>query len=847
MKTISDKVIAVILSVILVFSVFSVCAYAQDAVQCYVDGEPSTSIYDATNNISGVHTIVVAEGVTKFPYYLEPEGMESETDELTIDLNGQTIETCIDIWPYGLCNGIIIIKNGTIIAPEDRPAIHVGDNVREVRLYDVEVYGQLDSNKFSVTKKNALSIYSGTFHDGNHDPYYSTSSPNKINVFGGTWDYDVTNYIGSGLELVEHTDGTFSVETAGDISFETDTDGAYLINNLNDLQNLRRSVDSGTSYKGKTFKLTDDIDLDGIKWNPIGSADKQFQGNFDGQGHTISNLYVKETADSIGLFATVSNSVLKDFTIKNATVLGDERAKGAGAVTGRAYSNVTIKNVNVIGKIEIEIGRYVGGINGDMSYARYENCLVDGSNDEDFESRITGLRYGKTPDEGYTNYVGGICGQLAENSRGISDCTVKNITLQANDYGVGGIAGVLQMNTIISDCEVIDVKLLSPRSEDALGWTGYIVGKNYTKSSEPTSMLINCKATYTAYINGKTEPQEVMPIGDDYTYTDGTPGTYEPNTVVGNNVVYENGKIVSGEFSLIGNNSKQALEDLLSETTELVENEEGTYVVTVKGVAKIGYVGYSTLQDAINAAGEGDTILLTDNVTEDISISSDKELKIDAAGFEYSGEITNAGVITLSDSTGNGEFKDTVMSNSGTVIAESGKFTKNGAADANYKAYLNPCYDLSDKGVVTKKHSTHIAEGTSVKPTCVLDGYEGDIVCDCGEIHENGKVLNKTGVHSFTNYVYNNDAACTLDGTKTAVCDVCGKETNTVIASGTAKGHTDKDNDKVCDVCGAHLKGYFRCSWCSKYEANKDNKLYGWVIVIIHYFVHLMEHISFVS
>ena len=44
--------------------------------------------------------------------------------------------------------------------------------------------------------------------------------------------------------------------------------------------------------------------------------------------------------------------------------------------------------------------------------------------------------------------------------------------------------------------------------------------------------------------------------------------------------------------------------------------------------------------------------------------------------------------------------------------------------------------------------------------------------------------------HRFTNYVSDNNATCTEDGTKTAVCDLCGAEKNTVKDAGSAKGHT---------------------------------------------------------
>ncbi len=61
-------------------------------------------------------------------------------------------------------------------------------------------------------------------------------------------------------------------------------------------------------------------------------------------------------------------------------------------------------------------------------------------------------------------------------------------------------------------------------------------------------------------------------------------------------------------------------------------------------------------------------------------------------------------------------------------------------------------------------------------------------VCDnCGE--PNGE-LNPNG-HKYTNYVYNNNATCKADGTKTAKCDYgCGKGTHTVTAVGTKKAHS---------------------------------------------------------
>lgn len=56
--------------------------------------------------------------------------------------------------------------------------------------------------------------------------------------------------------------------------------------------------------------------------------------------------------------------------------------------------------------------------------------------------------------------------------------------------------------------------------------------------------------------------------------------------------------------------------------------------------------------------------------------------------------------------------------------------------------------------------------------------------------------------HVFGEYVSNNDATCTADGTKTAKCGFCG-ETDTVTDEGSALGHSYRsDIDNVCGDCG---------------------------------------------
>ncbi len=79
--------------------------------------------------------------------------------------------------------------------------------------------------------------------------------------------------------------------------------------------------------------------------------------------------------------------------------------------------------------------------------------------------------------------------------------------------------------------------------------------------------------------------------------------------------------------------------------------------------------------------------------------------------------------------------------------------------------------------------------------------------------------------HSFTNYVSNNDATCTEDGTKTAKCDRCD-ETDTVTDVGSAKGHDYADATctapKTCQVCGATDGEALSHSYAAAWSTGED-------------------------
>lgn len=96
----------------------------------------------------------------------------------------------------------------------------------------------------------------------------------------------------------------------------------------------------------------------------------------------------------------------------------------------------------------------------------------------------------------------------------------------------------------------------------------------------------------------------------------------------------------------------------------------------------------------------------------------------------------------------------------------------------------------SDEGETEQDGSEHVHNyngGVVIieRPTCTEDGIM-ELTCDCGYTYTAPIPATE---HKFTDYISNNDATCTEDGTKTAVCNNGCGETNTITDEGSATGH----------------------------------------------------------
>lgn len=103
--------------------------------------------------------------------------------------------------------------------------------------------------------------------------------------------------------------------------------------------------------------------------------------------------------------------------------------------------------------------------------------------------------------------------------------------------------------------------------------------------------------------------------------------------------------------------------------------------------------------------------------------------------------------------------------------------------------YCLGCGTLLSKGtVIVATGHTGVVTKEAKAPTCMEEGWTEEIRCSiCDEILRPSEPVAALG-HSFTNYISDNNATCTENGTETAICDRCDA-TDTREIENSAFGH----------------------------------------------------------
>lgn len=158
-------------------------------------------------------------------------------------------------------------------------------------------------------------------------------------------------------------------------------DGYYQIGTPYELLWFSKTVNAG-DRKIKA-QLTADIDLSVFEnFTPIGlysdalSIFTHYNGEFDGQGHIISNLNVTLSREyEGGLFSRTNSAYLHDFGVVNAHVVSEVNVR-VGVVAGECHVS-TVENVFTAGEIIVETTHeQCGGMFGEAANTSLVNCYT---------------------------------------------------------------------------------------------------------------------------------------------------------------------------------------------------------------------------------------------------------------------------------------------------------------------------------------------------------------------------------------------------------------------------------------------------------------------------------------
>ena len=281
---------------------------------------------------------------------------------------------------------------------------------------------------------------------------------------------------------------------------------------IEDLVELSNRVNGGDSLKGKTIKLMRDLDFkkaddyknstnksygdfnkddkvdttifdeltktEGAGFAPIGTETNNFEGNFDGNNHKLSNLYVNNAKNieksRLGLFGVIKDSEVFDLTV-SGTINNGTSASNAGLISDTSgivrITNVTNETNITSNRSNWTVGGVIGTLNSDGDIV-IENCKNRGV--------ISGGAH-----------TGGIMGGAAANSKVMIKNTVNYGEVKITDgVEIGGVLGIgdTDTNVIIDSCqnhgEVKVTKSSTATSEtNAGGLTGLSKGSFAVKDS----------------------------------------------------------------------------------------------------------------------------------------------------------------------------------------------------------------------------------------------------------------------------------------------------------------------------------------------------------------------------
>ena len=418
----------------------------------------------------------------------------------------------------------------------------------------------------------------------------------------------------------------------------------------------------GDSHRDACAKLMADIDMsslchpaddskgvDELSWSPISDVAKNNQapiymwrGQFDGNGKTISNLYINATSEYQGLFGYGYSDdenikgVIKNLTLANVNVKNTAGCTGAliGGADNFEITQVVISSGTVEGEISV-VGGICGQADTESKFLSCENRAQIKSQ-TDNSNNIGGIcgivnsshiekcaNYGNINSQGV--YVGGICGSSIGSS---SITTSANYGDIVGNNSVGGIIGYASNASISNSLTTGDVKSITVAAGFVIGFCYNAITLSNTVAYNSGATLTDGETTHTLAIGYTDSSASVTGSCTGYTTDEFNSGhvawTLNQGSTDGTQVWYQNlsadgrdaypvlkstgGNTVYSVQYCDGtgtaySNSNEAVHRMPEETTLNSEQHIYQKVCQTDGCGHIGY--YATSDGSVKAQLEG--------------------------------------------------------------------------------------------------------------------------------------------------------------------------------------------------------------------------------------------------
>lgn len=304
----------------------------------------------------------------------------------------------------------------------------------------------------------------------------------------------------------------YNITLNKDKGYTDDGQGNYTVTSAEGLKNIAELVNEEWKLDINII-LTNNIDLTGIDWTPIGiDYNHQYTGTFNGGGHTITGLTVTGSNEYAGLFGRIgSGGKVMNVKLEGVQIESDNEMSAVGGVVGYSYGN--IENCSVSGSVSSNstaggvVGAQLGGsITGCNTSATVKGVAYAGgiAGFTNGGASLTGCyATGSVSVENNTTsaaYAGGVVGSNGASSTLTACYATGSVTSSGSGtIYTGGVTGTNDCGTLTA-CYHANGTVSGPdgttggvtgRNFKILTWDGAVITACYWRSNPDTGIGYN--------------------------------------------------------------------------------------------------------------------------------------------------------------------------------------------------------------------------------------------------------------------------------------------------------------------------------------------------------------------